>query len=251
MPTARLIIDSPAEGAWNMAVDEALLESAVASDTVTLRFYEWTPATLSLGYFQAYDERAGHTASLDCPIVRRSTGGGAIVHDQELTYSIIVPVSGRFHPAATALYDAMHQSLVSTLAQLGVQASLYRTPELVQLGEAKPPEPFLCFQRRAVGDVIIDGQKVAGSAQRRHAGTVLQHGSILLRRSANAPELPGICDLAGVDLSARHLAELWLQEVAPLLSLEPRLDVLSEPELALARKVQIDKFQCADWTRKR
>jgi len=251
MPIARLIIDPPAEGAWNMAVDEALLESAVASDTITLRFYEWTPATLSLGYFQAYDDRAAHAGSRDCPVVRRSTGGGAIVHDQELTYSLVVPMNGRINAVATALYDAMHQSLVNTLARLGVTASLYRTPELVQLGAEKPAEPFLCFQRRAVGDVIVDGQKIAGSAQRRHSGTVLQHGSVLLRKSASATELPGVCDLGRINLSASELTNLWLEEIKPLLSLETELESLTEPEVSLARKVQIGKFLSADWTRKR
>src|SRR5687767_6703039 len=101
MPTARLIIDPPAEGSWNMAVDEALLESAADSGEITLRFYEWSRATLSLGYFQSHAERSGHTASLACPMVRRSTGGGAIVHDQELTYSLVVPMDGRSHSAAT------------------------------------------------------------------------------------------------------------------------------------------------------
>ena len=80
----RLIIDPPALGRMNMAIDEALLESASRGETI-LRFYSWSPATLSLGYFQAYDDRREHSASADLDVVRRSTGGGAIVHDQEIT----------------------------------------------------------------------------------------------------------------------------------------------------------------------
>ena len=76
-----LIIDPPASGAWNMAVDEALLIDAADSGIATLRFYQWDVPTLSLGYFQAYDDRHQHAASGDCVCVRRQTGGGAIVHD--------------------------------------------------------------------------------------------------------------------------------------------------------------------------
>ena len=84
MDTGRLIIDSPAEGAWNMAVDEALLDSCSRTGMPTLRFYQWSKATLSLGYFQRHRDREQHVASRDCPLVRRSTGGRAIIHDQEL-----------------------------------------------------------------------------------------------------------------------------------------------------------------------
>ena len=251
MPKARLIIDPPAEGAWNMAVDEALLETAAASSETTLRFYEWTPATLSLGYFQPHRERFGHEASRDCPMVRRSTGGGAIVHDHELTYSLVVPMDGRSNAAATGLYDAVHQSLVTTLSRLGVVASLHELPKLVPLGDAPASEPFLCFQRRAVGDVIIGAHKIAGSAQRRHRGTVLQHGSVLLRKSASAPELPGLYDLTGVEISAAELAALWLKEVEPLLGLQTIPGRLSGPEQVLAREVQIGRFEGRDWTHKR
>ena len=250
MPTARLIIDPPAEGSWNMAVDEALLESAADSGEITLRFYEWSPATLSLGYFQSHEERSGHTASLACPMVRRSTGGGAIVHDQELTYSLVVPMDGRSHSAATAMYDAMHDSLVLALADFGLQASRYQSPPVVGIDAPLQAEPFLCFQRRAIGDVIIGGHKVGGSAQRRHSTTVLQHGSVLLRKSVSAPELPGIAEL-GCDISVPQLVERWLAKAQSHLGLRFDNSTLREPEAELARKVQIVKYQSLCWTRKR
>ena len=92
MNTARLIIDPPAAGSWNMAVDEALLRSAGESRQLTLRVYQWEQPTLSLGYFQAHERPAEHAASQPCPVVRRATGGGAIVHDREITYSLTAPV---------------------------------------------------------------------------------------------------------------------------------------------------------------
>src|SRR5262245_32066382 len=89
--TVRLIIDPPQKGAWNMAVDQALLESAAASGGVALRFYQWSEPTLSLGYFQPIAARSEHPPSLHSPVVRRASGGGAILHDRELTYSIAAP----------------------------------------------------------------------------------------------------------------------------------------------------------------
>ena len=91
----RLLFDTPAEGAWNMAVDETLGEIAAESGIATLRFYGWSRPTLSLGYFQNYDERLSHSASMNCAIVRRASGGGAILHDRELTYSLALPCAER------------------------------------------------------------------------------------------------------------------------------------------------------------
>src|SRR6188474_2624923 len=91
MDTLRLIVDPPASGAWNMAVDEALLETAAISGLATLRFYTWQEPTLSLGYFQSAVDRDHHPDGRDCPLVRRASGGGAIIHDRELTYSIALP----------------------------------------------------------------------------------------------------------------------------------------------------------------
>jgi lipoate-protein ligase A len=107
MSSARLIIDPPASGAWNMAVDEALLRSAAQRGTATLRFYQWSEPTLSLGYFQAADDRQQHFASLACPLVRRASGGGAIVHDRELTYSLAMPLSNTRTAQATRLYEGI------------------------------------------------------------------------------------------------------------------------------------------------
>src|SRR5882724_9809402 len=91
MEHLRLIIDPPAHGAWNMAVDEALLESAAVDGIATLRLYQWSEPTLSLGYFQPAADRQTHPASRECPLVRRASGGGAILHDRELTYSLAIP----------------------------------------------------------------------------------------------------------------------------------------------------------------
>src|SRR5688500_2618026 len=108
MLNVRLINDPPAPGAWNMAVDEALLESAAERGIATLRLYRWSEPTLSLGYFQAAGDRIQHPASLGCPMVRRASGGGAIIHDSELTYSLAIPQPDVRAHAATDLYEAVH-----------------------------------------------------------------------------------------------------------------------------------------------
>ena len=178
----RLLRHAPAPGAWNMAVDEVLLERAVAC----LRFYRWSEPTLSLGYFQAYADRREHPPSLPCAAVRRLTGGGAILHDFELTYSIVLPGT---HPLAAhrdELYRAVHGSLIEALGQLGIAARLCQPAHKIEAVR----EPFLCFQRRSPGDVLIGQTKICGSAQRRRYGAVLQHGSLIWQTSAAAPNCP-------------------------------------------------------------
>ena len=103
MRQIRLLHDPPAAGAWNMAVDEALLETAADSGVATLRFYQWNEPTLSLGYFQAATDRDQHPASRDCPLVRRASGGGAILHDRELTYSMAMSLPSARSSEATRL----------------------------------------------------------------------------------------------------------------------------------------------------
>ena len=192
-----------------MAVDEALLEAA-AEGQGTLRFYRWSEPTLSLGYFQQYPDRWQHEPSRQCAVVRRASGGGAILHDIELTYSLAVPAA---HPLAAdrlGCYRAMHAALVEALADWGVQAVVLQQADK----ESHHRQPFLCFQRRAPGDVLVDGVKIAGSAQRRCRGAVLQHGSVLLGRSAAAPELPGLANLSGKQVDHRQLLDAWLQRLA-------------------------------------
>src|SRR4051812_39191932 len=126
MVALRFICDPPASGPWNMAVDEALLETAAATGLATLRFYQWSEPTLSLGYFQNIDQRAHHAPSADCPVVRRSSGGGAIVHDRELTYSLAVPEILPSHSRASELYEKCHSAFIAALNDFGVTATLYR-----------------------------------------------------------------------------------------------------------------------------
>jgi len=239
----RLLIDPPAAGAWNMAVDELLLESA-AEGRASLRFYQWNEATLSLGYFQQFDERKQHAASRCCAAVRRLTGGGAIVHDRELTYSLALP---RGHASADdrdRLYSLAHRSLLAALAEKGLRAEVFCP--CAQSGRRE--EEFLCFQRRTPGDVILGGMKIAGSAQRRRRGAVLQHGSVLLARSSAAPELPGIVELSGIELSPLELIERWQPQLAEAIGLQCADEPLSTEERRRAESLVGLRYGNRTWT---
>jgi lipoate-protein ligase A len=228
-----LLIDAPAAGSWNMAVDQALLESVSRSGEMVLRFYQWEQPTLSLGYFQSMEDRSLHEPSLSCPVVRRATGGGAILHDQELTYSLCVPSEDRWSKTHELLYWTIHGAIIECLADWGVEARTYQTDKTIATSGSVPgvgcskfeelpswsnspmqveASSFLCFQRRSAGDIVLGNYKVCGSAQRRKFDSVLQHGSILFKRSNCAPELPGIEDLAVVPAefgSQRFTDKCW------------------------------------------
>jgi lipoate-protein ligase A len=227
MLPCRLFIDPPAEGAWNMAVDEALLDQATEEGLASLRFYRWREPTLSLGYFQAYYEREQHAPSRDAAVVRRLSGGGALIHDRELTYSLCLPASHPLAREALKLYELAHEALIETLAERGIAASLHGDPATAPLTE-RPDEPFLCFARRTAADVVLAASsaaaappsKIVGSAQRRRRGAVLQHGAVLLETSPAAPELPGLDRVGVANLAANELIVPWSERLAARLNLK-------------------------------
>lgn len=237
-----------------MALDEALLESAEPG-CLCLRFYDWSPATLSLGYFQGIAERETHTASRPCPVVRRASGGGAILHDQELTYSVVVPRSSQAELDHRWLYDRMHESLLQALRSFSINARSCRGD--IASCDASPADgtgaaqSFLCFQRHCSGDLLLGDHKIVGSAQRRSQTAVLQHGSILLRRSPYAPELPGIEELAGVSLDPSELVDRWLDLLQRESGWEIREGQVSEREQAATLRKVKEKFGSPDWTLRR
>lgn len=271
----RLIIDGPCEGAWNMAVDETLLERAESERRIAWRFYEWTPATLSLGFFQKVEEREQHPASLGSPLVRRASGGGAILHDRELTYGMAVPLKSTHDRLRLDLYRIAHETLIETLGDWGVNSASRWIPDespatsfgcggdvgaTVGCGATdgpdptkKQPKPFLCFQRFTEGDVVLpdaDGRvhKVVGSAQRRSLSAVVQHGSVLLERSEAAPELPGICDLTQTTIPIPELRDAWLERLQQRLNLTWAPDELTDAEKSRAQEIVETKYANDSWT---
>ena len=254
----RLLIDPPAEGAWNMAVDETLLRTAANLNVATLRFYRWAEPTLSLGYFQSYSDRELHAASHSCRAVRRPSGGGAILHDRELTYSLALPAVHPLPAAPNRLYERVHEAVASVLrTRIGAMSNL--ETQIHASSPADGPEPFLCFQRRGRGDVILYGRaadrsdnwKVAGSAQRRWRGAVLQHGSVLLAASPFAPELLGIGDLVGKVISAPELTRDLTAQLRRDLGLSVKPQAMTAAEVDAVECLAAEKFTSSRWTNRR
>ena len=202
-------IDIARDGETNMAIDRRLLEMAERERCAIVRLYRWSEPTLSLGHFQATVDRSAHQPSASLPCVLRASGGGAIVHDQEWTYSIAAPVGANRVGAAIHLYELVHDALVAGLRNLGWDArkvggkcddqtiaSVASSAGRGRAASAAQHAAFLCFQRRSCGDIVVGNIKVVGSAQRRLGNSVLQHGSILCAASDYAPELPGLADLS-------------------------------------------------------
>jgi lipoate-protein ligase A len=243
----RLILDGPSGGAWQMAVDEVLLESAAEAGQATLRFYQWSEPTLSLGYFQSFHERRKHIPSRDCALVRRQTGGGAILHDREWTYSLTLPLAHPLATDATRLYEAVHAALKATLAHWQIDVNVLEASSRL----APHEQPFLCFERRAQGDVLCGTVKICGSAQRRRRGAILQHGSLLLARSPHAPELPGLREITGQKLEHEPVIERWTAEIAPRLGLQLAAGQLSGLELDAVRTLALEKYSGFTWTERR
>lgn len=186
----RVLPHASGDGAWHMAVDQWMLGRVAGGEEpgAMLRTYEWSGPTLSLGYFQSRAEAEADPRWQGAAMVRRATGGGAIWHDRELTYALAVPAGHPMARGAKDLYRAVHGAIAGLLADRGVEASR-RGEEGARVGRDRP---LLCFTDRDAEDLVVSGSKVLGSAQRRKAGALLQHGSLLLFGSARTPELPGL-----------------------------------------------------------
>jgi lipoate-protein ligase A len=169
----RVIFDEPASGARNMALDHALAMSARGGNGV-LRLYSWTSRTVSFGRHEpaneVYDRGVADAAGID--FVRRPTGGRAVLHDDELTYGLVLP--DRTYGGPKSVYTKVHEGLAHGLKQLGVEATV------ADGGVVLAPDAGPCFQAPAPGEVVAGGQKLVGSAQVRIGNALLQHGSIIM-----------------------------------------------------------------------
>ena len=151
-------------GAMNMAIDEALLETVARP---TIRFYKWNHPALSFGYFGKFDDVANHKRD----IVRRWTGGGIVFHGEDLTYSIVIPATdAAFGQPSMSIYEAIHNALGVSFAESGQHVEL--------VANAEPKVSESCFANPVRADVLSNGRKIAGAAQRRTRRGLLQQGSI-------------------------------------------------------------------------
>ena len=260
--TWRLVYSDPMDGATNMAIDEAIL-SAVRDDLAlpTLRLYAWSPPCLSLGRRQPasdVDWMALKAAGFD--LVRRPTGGKAILHTDELTYSVIVPQAD---PRATGnvveSYRRLSAGLVHGLERLGV------TRVIADQRAARHLEGPVCFETPSDYEITVGGRKLVGSAQMRAQGVVLQHGALPLYGDIAriCPLLTAHPDPARVRARAVTVEDVLERTVtwdeaagavtggfADALNLRLKPGTLTENELAWAKELRVEKYVAAEWTRK-
>jgi len=218
--------------AINMAIDEALLESLTLP---LVRFYRWQSPALSFGYFGRFADVASYQSERD--LVRRWTGGGIVFHGEDLTYSILIPANdAAFAESSMSIYEKIHRALCDALLASGLN------PVVAGVGDPgscramiKARRAFIsearynCFRTPVHADVMIDGRKVAGAAQRRTLRGLLQQGSI-----------------QGIDIG-NGLAERFAQALSANCC-ERKVD---EEILKPARKLAQQKYGTESWLRKR
>jgi lipoate-protein ligase A len=229
-----------------MAADEVLLEAAVAG-IASLRFYEWSEATVSLGYFQPEAVRRGDPLLAGLPFVRRPSGGGTLIHHHELTYALALPAGApwQMHPMRGMEWlERMHRIIAAALAALGVSTRPAGPENAPFLG-------FLCFQHFTPGDLLLGPAKVVGSAQRRHRGALMQHGSILLATSPYTPGLPGIRELTGHDLAVADLCRALAREVGWQTGWPVSAGDWTAAQRQRVRELVAAKYASSQWNHKR
>jgi lipoate-protein ligase A len=236
---------SPLSAAMNIAIDEALLEHATVP---SIRFYRWYSPALSFGYFGRFSDVADHAPKRD--VVRRWTGGGIVFHGEDLTYSIVIPANdAAFGESSISIYEKVHTGLCEALNGIGRGAKLSASAALCErrkstkgdlqiapavenrrsLASAVSASGYNCFAHPVRSDVMINGRKVAGAAQRRTRHGLLQQGSI-----------------QGVELE-NGFAERFAEK------LSNNCELRSSPETVhfRAREIAARKYATDAWLRKR
>jgi lipoate-protein ligase A len=238
----RLLPFAIADGATNMAADDTLAHTA-ANGAASLRFYGWSSATVSLGYFQSHFLNRSDPLLAPLPWVRRPSGGATLVHHHELTYAIALPAAKPWHDSESWLLR-MHRIIARALGDLGLP---------VQLVDANPIKhgDVLCFQQFTVGDVLCKGHKIVGSAQRKYRQALMQHGSILLRQSEHTPSLPGIRELTGVELTTAQVEDAMVRQFAKTTGWELQERDWTANEKDLMRSLASERYSSREWNERR
>lgn len=217
MSVWRLLIDGPADGAWNMAVDRAVLAArATGMAPPTLRLYWWCVPTVSLGHFQsAADVDLEACRELGFDVVRRPTGGRGVLHDNELTYSMVAALDDGVPRGVAASYQWLSRPLVGAYRALGVDAAL--TPR------SRGERSAACYLHSTHADLSLGAAKLSGSAQVWDGSAVLQHGSFVINRDA---ELEG--RLFGLDEAGRRALADMTATLAWALGRTPERDEVAD-----------------------
>ena len=269
--TWRLLITPPGSGAWNMAVDEALLSSVYqGSSPATLRLYAWEPACLSIGYAQPIrDVDLALLAERGWELVRRPTGGRAIMHTDELTYSVIAPndeprlLGGVLHS-----YQSISQALLHAMHSLGIPAQSSQEADLT--GNSDPSGP-VCFEVPSPYEIIAYGKKLIGSAQARKREGVLQHGSLPLygdlaritqvlsyenerERNLAAARLleraATVAQILGEGITWETASQAFVESFSLVLNLNLQPQGLSTLESVAAERLVAEKYSHPAWSKR-
>jgi lipoate-protein ligase A len=211
----------------------------------SLRFYGWTAATLSLGYFQSSAVRHADSRLAALPFVRRPSGGATLVHHHEITYALALPPGPPWQTGEPWLLR-MHRIITAALAELGLAgkvASVGATP--TKHGDV------LCFQQFTHGDVLCAGGKVVGSAQRKYRQALMQHGSILLAQSEHAPALPGIRELSGLIFAPAAVSDAIQRALAGATGWCIEESDWTELEKKTTAELVAEKYATSAWNEKR
>jgi lipoate-protein ligase A len=231
-----------------MGMDEALLLASGAPPT--LRIYQWQPAGLSIGYFQSSSDFAEVDA--DHVLVRRLTGGGAILHDQELTFSLTL--NARFLPSdIPSSYGLIHRAVRSALGEVGVRAE-FADPSTSHPTRPRPTTPW-CFADPTPQDLLSSsGKKLLGSAQRRirrPLERVLHHGSLVLRSPKATPFCGSVEETADPAALIAPLQAALISSIAAALKLSPAEGTASSAEQQNARRLAKERYAKRSFTHRR
>jgi lipoate-protein ligase A len=246
MKLLHVLRDPALDGPTNMARDEHLLYSEQFRPA-GVRIYAWSPPTISLGCFQRFARVAELPEDVrELAVVRRPTGGGAILHDRELTYCLVIddtlPIARQ---PPVALYRLVHTLWREALAERGTHCEL--APEHYPFPSPRNG-PFFCFQEPGRTDLILGGEKLLGSAQRRIPGRVLQHGSLLLGRRFAAH--PGANLGEPAPEQVQQWVEGFLERLARALELE-RCEARWVSEQVADVEKRRQRYASDAWTRRR
>lgn len=262
--------------AFNMALDEALLDWHSEGEIPPIvRFYGWNPATLSIGYFQKVEKEINmeEVQKHGLGFVRRPTGGRGVLHEHELTYSVIVTEEYPQMPkTVTESYRVISEGLLKGFHHLGMEA-YFSVPQTVEEKDSlKNPRSAVCFDAPSWYELVVEGRKVAGSAQTRQKGVILQHGAILLdldedklfslfkypservrekMQKAFKSKAVAINDIRNERVSLEEAKQAFKAGFQDGLNIELRSFELSPEQLAYVHKLAQARYESEEWNYKR
>ena len=232
----RFIDSGDCSPSFNMALDEALLEwHSEGRIPPTIRFYGWNPATLSIGYFQKVDREINldQVKAHQLGFVRRPTGGRGVLHEHELTYSVIVSEDHPKMPKnVTEAYRVISEGILHGFQLLGLKAYFAVPKSADEKAALKNPRSAVCFDAPSWYELVVEGRKVAGSAQTRQKGVILQHGSILL--DLDVDKLLRLFKYPNERMKER-MQQAFKNKAVAINEISPRMITLSEAKVAFCR----------------